>query len=48
MGAELNMKLLDALHVATAEALNCGVFLTNDRGIRVPEGIEIHHLSHSG
>ncbi|KKX25367.1 type II toxin-antitoxin system VapC family toxin [Rhizobium sp. LC145] len=48
IGAELNMKLVDALHVATAEALNCGVFLANDRGIRVPDRIEIYHLSHSG
>ena len=41
LGAELNLKLLDALHVATAEALGCEVFLTNDRAIRAPGGLEL-------
>jgi predicted nucleic acid-binding protein len=45
LGAELNMKLVDAIHVATAEALECSVFLTNDRGTRTPAGMEIHYLS---
>jgi predicted nucleic acid-binding protein len=45
LGAELNIKLIDAIHVATAEALGCGVFLTNDRGIRAPAGIELRYLS---
>jgi predicted nucleic acid-binding protein len=45
LGAELNMKLVDAIHVATAEALGCEVFLTNDRGIRAPDGIELRYLS---
>ncbi len=45
LGAELNMKLIDAIHVATAEALGCDVFLTNDRGIRAPAGIELRYLS---
>jgi predicted nucleic acid-binding protein len=40
LGAELNMKLIDAIHAATVEALQCDVFLTNDRGIRAPAGIE--------
>ena len=44
IGAELNLKLIDAIHVATAEALSCSVFLTNDRGIRAPAGIEIRHI----
>ena len=44
LGAELNMKLLDVLHVATVEALGCKVLLTNDRGIRAPAGIELRHL----
>ena len=50
LGAELNMKLIDmkfidAIHVATAEASQCSVFLTNDRGIRAPAGIELRYLS---
>lgn len=44
LGAGLNMKLVDAIHVATAEALACSVFLTNDRGIRAPAGIELRYL----
>ena len=39
------MKLVDAIHVATAEAMGCSVFLTNDRGIRAPAGIELRYLS---
>ncbi len=45
LGAELNIKLIDAIHVATAEALQCDVFLTNDRGISAPAGIELRYLS---
>ncbi|MDQ0132171.1 putative nucleic acid-binding protein [Neorhizobium galegae] len=45
LGAELNIKLIDAIHLATAEALQCGVFLTNDRGIRAPASIELRYLS---
>jgi predicted nucleic acid-binding protein len=45
LGARFNMKLLDALHVATAEANGCEVFLTNDRGIRAPAGIELRGLT---
>ena len=45
LGAQFNMKLLDALHVATAEANACEVFLTNDRGIRAPAGIELRGLA---
>lgn len=44
MAARLRLKLPDAIHVATVEALSCGVFLTNDRGIRAPTGIEIRHI----
>ena len=38
---ELGVKLPDAIHIATAEAAKCGVFLTNDRGIRLPEGMKL-------
>ncbi len=46
LAAEFNLKLLDALHVATAEAWGCEVFLTNDRGIRAPAGVELRHPNH--
>lgn len=45
LGADLNMKLLDAIHVATAESLDCSIFLTNDRGIRAPAGIQLRYLT---
>lgn len=44
LGANFNMKLVDAIHAATAEALGCSVFITNDRGIRAPVGIELRYL----
>lgn len=44
IGAERNLKLIDAIHVATAEALQCTVFLTNDRGISAPAGMEVRHI----
>ncbi|AYD00999.1 hypothetical protein NCHU2750_16090 [Neorhizobium sp. NCHU2750] len=44
LDADLNMKLVDAIHVATAEALSCRVLITNDRGIRAPVGIELRYL----
>jgi predicted nucleic acid-binding protein len=45
LGAQLNMKLVDAIHVATAESLECKTFMTNDRGIRAPAGLELRYLS---
>ena len=44
IGAEFRLKLVDAIHVATAEMLGCTVFLTNDRGIRAPAGIALETL----
>ena len=44
IGAEFRLKLVDAIHVATAETLGCQTFLTNDRGIRAPAGIAIEAL----
>jgi predicted nucleic acid-binding protein len=41
LGAELNMKLIDTIHVATAGALPCDVFLTNGRGIRAPVAVAL-------
>lgn len=45
LGASLNMKLVDSLHVATAEACGCQLFITNDRGIRAPAGLALQSLS---
>lgn len=39
------MKTPDAIHVATAVASRCDFLLTNDRGIRAPQGLEILILS---
>lgn len=44
IAAELKLKLPDAIHVATAIVAGCDTFLSNDRGIRAPAGIEIQHL----
>lgn len=45
LGASLTMKLIDSLHVATAEACGCHLFMTNDRGIRAPAGLALRYLS---
>ncbi|TRL39065.1 type II toxin-antitoxin system VapC family toxin [Rhizobium straminoryzae] len=45
LGASLDMKLIDSLHVATAEACGCRLFITNDRGIRAPAGLALQSLS---
>jgi predicted nucleic acid-binding protein len=41
---DLRIKLPDAIHVATAVAGGCDIFLTNDRRIRLPSGLELHTL----
>ena len=38
---ETNMKTPDAIHVATAMASGCEIFLTNDRNIRGTKHIEV-------
>ncbi len=40
IAAHFSLKVPDAIHVATAKQCLCDVFLTNDKGIRVPDGIE--------
>jgi predicted nucleic acid-binding protein len=45
LGAELNLKLVDAIHVATAEISGCAEFLTNDRRIRTPPPVGIRPFS---
>lgn len=39
--AETGIKLPDAIHMATASAANCDVFLTNDRGVRAAAKMKI-------
>lgn len=34
------MKTPDAIHVATAIASKCKIFLTNDRRIKMPKGLD--------
>ena len=40
----LGLKLPDAIHVATAIENECKTFVTNDRKLRVPEGMERIYL----
>ncbi len=42
---DANVKLADAIHVATAIALNCEIFLTNDRRVIAPQPIRMVRLS---
>jgi predicted nucleic acid-binding protein len=45
LGGAHRLKLVDAIHVATAVAAGCEIFLTNDKESSVPDGIEIVQLS---
>ena len=40
IAAKNNIKLPDAIHLSTAIANDCKLFLTNDKGISTPRGIE--------
>jgi predicted nucleic acid-binding protein len=42
--AQLGLKSPDAIHVSSAIASKCSVFLTNDKVLRTPKDIVIHHL----
>lgn len=42
--AELNLKLPDAIHVATAIDQDCKTFITNDKKLSVPGGIQSVYL----
>ena len=42
--ADLNIKLPDAIHVATALAVECDSLLTNDQGMRAPAALTIFQL----
>ena len=39
------VKLADAIHVATAVDQGCAAFVTNDKGIRAPQSLEIIYLN---
>lgn len=39
--ATSRMKLLDAIHLATAVLAGCRIFMTRDRKIRVPQGMTL-------
>lgn len=39
--AQLGLKTPDAIHLATALEGNCDAFVTNDRPLKAPEGIEM-------
>jgi predicted nucleic acid-binding protein len=42
--AALGLRMPDAIHVASALAAKCGVFLTNDRRLKLPPGIRLELL----
>jgi predicted nucleic acid-binding protein len=44
VGARHRLKVVDAIHVATALAAGCDAFLTNDAGIRVSDGLRLVRL----
>ncbi|WP_051013518.1 type II toxin-antitoxin system VapC family toxin [Pararhodospirillum photometricum] len=44
-GAQQRLKLIDALHFATAESVECDVFITNDKGIKSSDFLRVIHLS---
>ena len=39
--AQMGLKMADAIHVATAVECGCAVFLSNDRALKLPKGIEL-------
>lgn len=41
---ELNLKLPDAIHMATAIEKGCKTFITNDRKLKAPEGMKQVYL----
>ncbi|WP_377287870.1 type II toxin-antitoxin system VapC family toxin [Rhizobium sp. SG2393] len=45
VSAELGLKLIDAIHVATAVDAACTLFITNDGGIRVPPPLTLCRFS---
>lgn len=45
ISAEYGLKLIDAIHVATAVETACTLFISNDGGIRVPPSLSLCALS---
>ena len=45
LGPELGLKLPDAIHVASAAATGCELFLSNDRRLKMPNGITLTGLA---
>ncbi len=43
--AQMGLKTPDAIHVATALEAGCVVFVTNDKSIRAPAGLQILQLT---
>jgi predicted nucleic acid-binding protein len=46
--AQLKLRLPDAIHVATAVATGCSILLSNDRRLKVPDGVQALRLPSSG
>jgi predicted nucleic acid-binding protein len=44
LGPEFGLKLADAIHVASAVAAGCHVFLSDDRRLKVPAGVTLARL----
>jgi len=44
LAGQRKMKLIDAIHVATAQKSRCNYFLTNDHGIKSSDSLEIIQL----
>lgn len=45
VGAEYGLKTIDAIHVASAMATGCDMFLTNDMRLRAPTDLVVVRLS---
>jgi predicted nucleic acid-binding protein len=44
LAGQRKMKLIDAIHVATAQKHGCTYFLTNDHGIKSSDGLTVLQL----
>lgn len=45
IGAANRLRLVDAIHVASALSVGCDVFVTNDHGIKSIDGLKVVQLS---
>ena len=46
LAASCEIKLIDAIHVASATRANCQALLTNDQRLRAPEEVRVLRLDH--